>query len=39
MDENFLRTAEGVATSGSINIDGTSAVRRTCQLAFMTQQI
>lgn len=39
MEENFLRSAEGIATSGSINIDGTSAIRRTCQLSFATSQI
>lgn len=39
MDEHFLRSAEGIATSGSINIDGASALRRTSQLAFSTQDI
>lgn len=39
MNEHFLRSAEGVATSGSINIDGASALRRTSQLTFSTQDI
>ena len=29
-NDNYLSALEGVATGGSINIDGTSAVRRTC---------
>ena len=39
MDENLLKVAEGVATNGSINIDGASAVRRTCQLNFISPQL
>ena len=39
MDEHFLRSAEGVATSGSVNIDGASALRRTSQLVFSTQDL
>lgn len=39
MDEHFLRSAEGIATSGSVNIDGASALRRTSQLTFSTQDI
>lgn len=34
-----LETLEGVITSGSVNIDGTSAVRRTCQLSFVTENV
>ena len=39
MDEHFLHSAEGIATTGSVNIDGASAIRRTCQLTFSTQDI
>jgi hypothetical protein len=30
---------EGRITSGSINVDGTSAVRRTCQLSMVTEKV
>jgi hypothetical protein len=30
MDEQPLEEIEGVITAGSINLDGASAVRRTC---------
>ena len=39
MDENLLKIVNGVATTGSINIDGASAVRRTCQLSFISTEL
>lgn len=39
MDEQPLEEIEGVITAGSINVDGASAVRRTCQLSLVTQHI
>ena len=38
-DERPLEQIEGRITSGSINIDGASAVRRTCQLSVVTPEI
>ena len=35
--ENSSATLEGVITGGSINVDGASAVRRSCQLTMVTQ--
>lgn len=34
-DELPLQTIEGKATGGSINIDGTSSLRRTCSLTMV----
>ena len=34
-----MESIEGQVTGGSINIDGTSAIRRTCSLTMVTQQI
>lgn len=39
MDERPLETIEGRITSGSINIDGNSAVRRTCQLSMVSDTV
>ena len=36
-DENPIQTIEGRVTQGSINIDGASAVRRTCSLTIAGQ--
>ena len=36
-DENPIQTIEGRVTQGSINIDGASAVRRTCSLTIVGQ--
>ena len=36
-DETPIETIEGRVTSGSINIDGASAVRRTCSLSMVAQ--
>lgn len=38
-DEQPLEEIEGKVTSGSINIDGASAVRRTCSLSLVAQDI
>lgn len=38
-DERPLKSIEGRVTSGSINLDGSSAVRRTCQLSMVTPEI
>lgn len=38
-NESPRETIEGRATSGSINIDGASAVRRTCQLTLVTDTL
>ena len=35
IDELPVRTIEGQITSGSINIDGSSSMRRTCNLSFL----
>ncbi len=37
-DERPIETIEGRVTAGSANIDGASAVRRTCQLTMVTDQ-
>ena len=37
-DELPLESIEGQITQGSINIDGNSAVRRTCNLTFLTDK-
>ena len=39
MDERPMETVEGKATSGTINLDGSSAVRRTCSLSLVTNDI
>lgn len=36
-DEKPLETIEGRATSGSINVDGSSALRRSCTLSMVAQ--
>jgi hypothetical protein len=38
-DENPIEEISGKVTSGSINIDGASAVRRTCSLSMVAQEI
>ena len=38
-DERPQETIEGRITSGSISLDGVSAVRRTCQISMVTQDI
>ena len=38
-DENPVEEIEGRVTAGSINIDGNSAVRRTCSLSMVAKQI
>ena len=38
-NDNYLSALEGVATGGSINIDGTSAVRRTCSISMVAKDI
>jgi len=38
-DEFPIETIEGRVTQGSINIDGTSAVRRTCSLTLVAQDL
>lgn len=37
LDETPIETIEGRVTQGSINIDGDSAVRRTCQLTMVAE--
>ena len=39
MNENLLKVANGVVSNGSINIDGTSSIRRTCQLNFISTEL
>lgn len=39
LDEVLLTRVEGMATNGSINTDGASAVRRTCQLNFISDEL
>ena len=39
MDENPIEQIEGQITTGSINVDGNSAVRRTCSLTMVSQDI
>lgn len=36
-DEQFLDKLEGRVTSGSINLDGKSAIRRSCSLSFVAE--
>ena len=38
-DELPIETIEGKVTSGSINIDGTSALRRTCSLSLVAKDL
>ena len=39
INENPIRTIEGrVQTGGSINIDGSSAIRRSCSLTFIAEE-
>lgn len=38
-DEQPVETIEGQVTSGSINIDGASAVRRTCSLSLVAKNL
>lgn len=39
IQENPLRRFEGNITQGSINVDGNSAVRRTCSLTMVTEDV
>lgn len=39
IDENPIEQIEGKITTGSINIDGGSAVRRTCSLTMVSQEV
>jgi len=39
MDENPIEYIEGRLTAGSINVDGNSAVRRTCNLTLVSQDL
>ena len=39
IDENPIEYIEGKITGGSINIDGSSAVRRTCSLTMVSENI
>lgn len=39
INELPIETIEGKITSGSINIDGTSAVRRSCSLSLVAEQV
>ena len=39
INENPIEQIEGKVTSGSINIDGTSAIRRTCSLTLISDEI
>lgn len=39
MDERPMETVEGKTTQGTINLDGSSAVRRTCSLSLVTNDI
>ena len=38
-DERPLESVEGRVTSGSINLDGASAIRRSCQLSMITPEV
>ena len=38
-NEQPIQSIEGRATSGSINIDGNSAVRRACQISMVTDTL
>ena len=37
-DERSVRSIEGRVSSGSINIDGSSSMRRTCNLTFIADK-
>ena len=39
LEENPIEQVEGRITSGSINVDGNSAVRRTCSLTMVSQDM
>lgn len=39
MNEEILESIEGHITSGSINVDGTSSVRRTCTLSLVAKEL
>jgi hypothetical protein len=39
MDEHPIETIEGRVTAGSINIDGASAIRRTCSLTIIPKEV
>lgn len=39
IDENPIEQVEGRITQGSVNVDGNSAVRRTCSLTMVSQDI
>lgn len=39
LDETPIEAIEGRATSGSINIDGASAIRRTCQISLVADEL
>ena len=39
LEENPIEQVEGTITSGSVNVDGASAVRRTCSLTMVAQDI
>ena len=38
-DEQSVEEIQGQITQGSINVDGTSAVRRTCSLSLIAKDI
>lgn len=38
-DENPIEKIEGLITTGSINLDGDSAVRRTCSLSLVAEEL
>lgn len=38
-EEQPLELIEGVVTSGSVSVDGSSAVRRTCQLSMVVKEL
>ena len=38
-EENPLEQIEGKVTGGSLNIDGSSAVRRTCNLSLVAKDV
>lgn len=39
MDEDPVEQIEGQITQGSVNVDGNSAVRRTCSLSMVAQDV
>ena len=39
LEESPLQQIEGQITSGSVNVDGNSAVRRTCSLSMVAKDI